>query len=294
MKSRNSINDHNVDADEKHSFPSSDRSISVVVVGRDLWFEARYLLAQVVSLQWDGNEKDIMWFPQRRGELFVWILESHKFTVSSTRWQSSSCRSAWKLTQKFSPINFTSAQVYQLDSQYAFTNAPTSLLIRLGDKSRLIVKQGFFGTRNYLNSFVVEGQNNTFELSKNSVDMESFALRNIGGQFPEIKFVSLNTVVLHEKSLDANRSLEIYLTVESVWNLLVKREVFGITSYNALFNDIGDLRMDDGVLKSDNYNLTRPKIIINQSSIKDLLPMRGPMLTELKITNSLIESISKF
>lgn len=140
---------------------------------------------------------------------------------------------------------------------------------------------------------MVQGQSKTFELSANTVDMESFALENIGGNFPEIIFVSLNNVVLHEKSLDAKRNLEINLSVESVWSLLVKSEVFGITSYNASFNDIGDLRLDDGVLKSNNFYLTRPKIIINQSSIKELLPLRGTKLTELKIANSQIELISK-
>lgn len=123
--------------------------------------------------------------------------------------------------------------------------------------------------------------------------MESFALENIGGNFPEITFVSLNAVVLHEKSLDARRNLEINLSVESVWSLLVKSEVFGVTSYNATFNDIGDLQLADGVLKSSNFHLTRPKIIINQASIKALLPLRGTKLTELKIANSQIELISK-
>lgn len=58
MKSRNSINDHNVDADEKNSFTASDCSISVVVVRRNLWqaaisvaSAAQHLLAAGVSLQ---------------------------------------------------------------------------------------------------------------------------------------------------------------------------------------------------------------------------------------------------
>lgn len=190
-------------------------------------------------------------------------------------------------------LSYRLPQDYKLDSQFTFPDFSIALTVRLGDKSRLVIKNGFFQANNKFNSFVVQGQSKTFELSANMVDMESFALENIGGNFPEIIFTSLNNVVLHEKSLDAKRNLEINLSVESVWSLLVKSEVFGITSYNASFNDIGDLRLDDGVLKSTNFHLTRPKIIINQSSIKELLPLRGTKLTELKIANSQIELISK-
>jgi hypothetical protein len=167
-------------------------------------------------------------------------------------------------------------------------------VINLGDKSKLTVKNGFFSNHNRVNSFVVQGANKKFELTSNSVTLERFALENVGGNFPEIHFANLNNVVLHEKALDANRNLEINFSVEGVWMLIAKRGVFGRTSYDASFVDIADLRLEEGVLKSDNFNLTSPKIIINQSSIKDLLPLRGKKLTELKITNSQIESISKF
>jgi hypothetical protein len=125
------------------------------------------------------------------------------------------------------------------------------------------------------------------------VTFEKYALENVGGILLELNFVNLNYVLLNEKSLDANRNYEIILSIERAWNVVAKREVFGRTSYNASFNDIAELRLEEGVLKTDNFQLTSPKIFISQSSIKELLPLKGKKLTELKITNSQIESISK-
>lgn len=155
------------------------------------------------------------------------------------------------------------------------------------------MKNGFFFSQNKVNSFVIQGTNKKFELTSNSVTIESFALENVGGSFPEINFSNLNFVELHENSLDAKRNLEINLSVEGVWSFIAKRQVFGKTSYNASFVDIAELKLEHGVLETNNHQLTRPKIIINQSSIKDLLPLRGKKLTELKIANSQIESISE-
>lgn len=126
-------------------------------------------------------------------------------------------------------------------------------------------------------------------MTKNHVTIWKHALNGIWGNFPEISFRNINSVILSEKSLDG--LLEINLIVENVWQFIANKEVFGTTSFNASFSEIAELILDDGVLQTTSFNLTKPKIYINRSWIRNFLPMRGKKLTELRIENSEIESV---
>lgn len=164
-----------------------------------------------------------------------------------------------------------------------------ALNITLGDKTSLAVQDGFFNSINRMNSVVIQGKSEDFKNKQNHVLMLKNSLRNIGGNFPEISFKNLKSVYLSEKSLDT--LLELNLIVEDVWHVVVEKKVFGSTTVNASFNDIADLQLNDGILSTDSYNLTKPKMFINRSWITTLYPMRGKKLTELRIENSGIDTI---
>jgi Leucine-rich repeat (LRR) protein len=164
-----------------------------------------------------------------------------------------------------------------------------ALNITLGDKTSLSMKDGFFSGKNRINSVVVQGKSEDFKNTQNHVVLLKNSLRDIWGNFPEISFKNLKSVQLAELSLST--LLELNLIVEDVWHVVVEKRVFGSTTVNASFNDIADLELREGILSTDSYNLTKPKIFINRSWITTLHPMRGKKLTELRIENSGIESI---
>lgn len=163
------------------------------------------------------------------------------------------------------------------------------LNVTLGDRSRLTIREGFFGTSNRINSVAVQGTRDDFKMSDNNVVLHRQALNGVGGNFPEISFRNLKTIVLSEGSLD--KMLEINLIVENIWQFTALRGVFGSTSFNATFHDIAELVLSDGVLATNSFNLTKPKIFINRSWIRNFHPMRGRKLTELRIENSEIETV---
>ena len=153
----------------------------------------------------------------------------------------------------------------------------------------MAIQDGFFNSINRMNSVVIQGKSEDFKNKQNHVLMLKNSLRNIGGNFPEISFKNLKSVYLSEQSLDT--LLELNLIVEDVWHVVVEKKVFGSTTVNASFNDIADLQLKDGILSTDSYNLTKPKMFINRSWITTLHPMRGKKLTELRIENSGIDTI---
>lgn len=161
--------------------------------------------------------------------------------------------------------------------------------ITLGDKSRLLIKNGFFRSSNRINSLAIQGSQENFKMTQSYVELWRNSLNGIWGNFPEISFRNLKNVLMSEKSLDG--LLEINLIVENVWQLTMDREVFGTTSFNASFSDVADLILNKGVLTTSSFNLTKPKIFINRSWIRNLHPMGGRKLTELRIENSDIETI---
>lgn len=128
-------------------------------------------------------------------------------------------------------------------------------------------------------------------MTQSHVVLQRSALSGVGGNFPEISFRNLKSIILSEKSLD--QMLEINLIVENIWQFIAMREVFGTTSFNATFNDIAELVLNEGFLHTNSYNLTKPKIFINRSWMKNFLPMRGRKLTELRIENSGIETVNE-
>lgn len=164
-----------------------------------------------------------------------------------------------------------------------------ALNITLGVKSRLVIKKGFFASNNRINSLNVQGSQEILKLSQAHVELWKNSLNGIWGNFPEISFKSLKNVVMFEKSLDG--LLEINLIVENIWQLEMHKEVFGTTSFNASFSDVADLSFAEGALTTTSLNLTKPKIFISRSWIRNLLPLRGKKLTELRIENSEIETI---
>lgn len=180
-------------------------------------------------------------------------------------------------------------QEYKLDEGLTLPPWGNALNITLGDQSSLTIKEGFFSSKNRINSVVIQGRSGDFKKTQSSVVLWKHALKDIWGNFPEISFKNLKNVVLTEQSLD--KLLELNLIVEDVWHVLVERKVFGSTSFNASFHDIADLQLNDGILSTDSFNLTKPKIFINRSWITTLHPMRGKKLTELRIENSGIETI---
>jgi len=163
------------------------------------------------------------------------------------------------------------------------------LNITLGEKTSLTMKPGFLQSRNRINSIVIQGSHVDYKTAENRAWLWSNALDGTAGQFPEVSFKNLKTVTLEAKSLDG--LVEMNLIVENVWQLTAKREVFGSTSFNASFTDVADLNLHEDVLATSNYNITKPKLFINRSYIRELPPIRGKILTELKIENSEIDVI---
>lgn len=184
---------------------------------------------------------------------------------------------------------FLFCQEYKLDEGLTLPSWGNALNITLGDKSSLSIKEGFFSSKNRINSIVIQGRSEDFKNERSSVVLWKNSLKDVWGNFPEISFKNLNKVVLSEQSLD--KLLELNLVVEDVWHVIVEKKVFGDTSFNASFNDIADLVLNDGFLSTDSYNLTKPKLFINRSWITTFYPMRGKKLTELRIENSGIETI---
>lgn len=164
-----------------------------------------------------------------------------------------------------------------------------ALNITLGERSRLIVKSGIFSSRNQLNALTIQGSQEDFKMTQSHVELWKHALRGIWGTFPEISFRNIKKVVLHERSVDD--LMEINFVAENIWQLIANKEVFGTTTFNASFSDIADLELRDGFLLTTSFNLTKPKIFINRSWIRNFHPMRGKKLTELRIENSEIENI---
>lgn len=165
----------------------------------------------------------------------------------------------------------------------------TAINITLGNKSQLAIKNGLFSGRNKINSMTITGLQDDFKMTQSHVTLGKDALKGIWGNLPEISFKNLKSVILAERSLDG--LLEINLIVENVWQFIANKEVFGTASFNASFSDIADLVLNDGVLLTTSFNLTKPKMFINRSWIRNFQPMRGKKLTELRIENSEIESI---
>lgn len=182
-------------------------------------------------------------------------------------------------------------QEYTLDDGLSLPHLGNALNITLGDKSRLAIKNGFFKTsrKNFVNSVAVQGWRDDFKMAQSHVVLWKHALEGVGGTFPEISFKNLKSVILSERSF--HDLGEINLIVENIWQLIANKEVFGSTTVNASFNDIADLVLNDGVLTTSNFNLTKPKIYINRSWIRNFYPMRGIKLTELRIENSEIETV---
>lgn len=161
--------------------------------------------------------------------------------------------------------------------------------ITLGEKAKLIVKSGIFKSDNRINALTIQGSREDFKMTENSVQLSKHSLVGIWGNLPEISFRNINQVILDERSLD--QLMEINLIVENVWRLIANKEVFGTTSFNASFSDIADLELTEGVLLTTSFNLTKPKIFINRSWIRNFHPLKGKKLTELRIENSEIQVI---
>lgn len=180
-------------------------------------------------------------------------------------------------------------QEYILDDGLTLPFLGNALNITLGDRSSLAIKSGFFAGNNRINSLSIQGLRDDFKMTQSHVVLWKHALNGVWGNLPEISFKNLKNVALSERSLDG--LLEINLIVENVWQLTAGKEVFGTTSFNASFSDIADLQLSDGVLLTTSFNLTKPKIFISRSWIRNFQPMRGKKLTELRIENSEIETI---
>lgn len=180
-------------------------------------------------------------------------------------------------------------QEYTLDDGLRLPFLGNALNITLGDRARLAIRSGFFSSNNRINSVTVQGLRDDFKMTQSHAVLHKHALEGVGGNFPEVIFKNLKSVVLSEYSLDNLN--EVNLVVENIWQLIAKKEVFGTTSFNASFHDIAELVLNDGVLTTSSFNLTKPKMFINRSWIRNLFPMRGKKLTELRIENSQIETI---
>lgn len=180
-------------------------------------------------------------------------------------------------------------QEYILDDGWTLPSLGNALNITLGGRTRLSIVNGFFGGTNRINSLSVQGALDDFKVSESHCVLRKQALEGIWGNLPEISFKNLKSVTLFEEALQG--PLEINLIAEGIWQLTAYKEVFGSTTFNASFNDIADLILSEGVLATKSFNLTKPKIFINRSWIRSLLPMRGKKLTELRIENSEIEKI---
>lgn len=182
-------------------------------------------------------------------------------------------------------------QEYKLDDRLTLPLRANGINISLGDNSKLELSGGFFSSRNNVNSLSIQGIKSDFKNSNNQVVLSRHSLVGIKGTLPEISFKNIKRVTLLEKSLDDVS--EIVLFVENIWKVTVEKEVFGSTSYNATFNDIADLNLKEGFLRTnvvENKNRVF-NLFINRCHIYELLPMYGVYLTELRIENSDIESI---
>jgi hypothetical protein len=180
-------------------------------------------------------------------------------------------------------------QEYVLDDGLTLPPSGNAINITLGGKTRLTIVKGFFKSANRINSLIVQGAHEDFKRFESHCLLKKQALEGIWGNLPEITFKNLKSVILYEESLQG--ALEINLIAEGIWQLIAHKEVFGSTTYNASFNDIADLILNEGVLATNSWNLTKPKIFINRSWIRSLQPMKGKKLTELRIENSEIEKI---
>lgn len=188
---------------------------------------------------------------------------------------------------------FLDLQKYILggDDGLTLPQKANSINITLGDNSKLELREGLFRGKNNINSVCIQGVKNDFRSSNNHVVLTRNSLVGIYGRLPEISFKNLKHVTLREKSLD--NAIEIVLFVESIWIVTVEKEVFGNTSYNATFNDIADLNLNEGFLRTSLTDCRMLSVFINRCHIKHLQPIRAKCLTELRIENSDVEIIGK-
>lgn len=135
----------------------------------------------------------------------------------------------------------------------------------------------------------IQGARNDFKSSNNRVVLTKKSLSGINGMLPEISFKNLKRVTLLEASLDNAR--EVILFVESVWRVTVEKEVFGSTLYNATFNDIADLNLNEGFLRTSLHMPGMLSVYISRCHITHLMPIGARSLTELRIENSDVEVI---
>lgn len=185
--------------------------------------------------------------------------------------------------------DFTDDKEYKLGDGLIFPLRANGINISLGDNTKLELNTGLFSSKNKINSLSIQGVKNDFKTSNNQVVLTQRSLAGISGVLPEISFKNIKRVTLREKSLD--EAFEIVLFVESVWKVIVEKEVFGSTAYNATFNDIAELNLTDGFLITSVQERKILSLFINRCHISTLSPMRGTTLTELRIENSDIELI---
>lgn len=151
------------------------------------------------------------------------------------------------------------------------------------------LREGLFGSRNNINALSIQGAKSDFKNSNNRVVLTKRSLVGIYGILPEITFKNLKRVSLHEASLD--KVHEIFLYVESVWRVTIEKEVFNSTLYNATFNDIADLNLYEGFLRSSVFSKGMLSVYINRCHITNLMPIGARELTEFRIENSDVEVI---
>lgn len=164
-----------------------------------------------------------------------------------------------------------------------------SINITLGDDSKLEFREGLFLGINRINSVSIQGIKSDFKNSNNHVVLQRNTFKGIRGSLPEISFKNLKRVTLHEKSLD--EAFEVVLFMESIWKVTVEKEVFGTSSYNATFNDIADLNLNEEFLRTTEHRKRARSVFINRCHISQFLSTRATILTELKIENSDVEII---
>jgi hypothetical protein len=175
------------------------------------------------------------------------------------------------------------------DDGLALPERANSINIALGDDSRLEFREGLFRGINRINSVSIQGVKSDFKTSNNVVVLQRNTFAGIRGGLPEISFKNLKRVTLQEKSLD--EAYELLLVMESIWKVTVEKEVFGTSSYNASFNDIADLNLNEEFLKTTAIGKQRLSVFINRCHIANFVSTRAAFLTELKIENSDVEVI---
>ncbi|KAG5683619.1 hypothetical protein PVAND_012892 [Polypedilum vanderplanki] len=187
--------------------------------------------------------------------------------------------------------DFTEDKEYILgdDDGLTLSQKANSINITLGDDSKLEFKEGLFNGINRINSVSIQGLKVDFKNSNNHVVLQKNTFRGIRGSLPEISFKNLKRVTLQEKSLD--EAFEIVLFMESIWKVTVEKEVFGTSSYNATFNDIADLNLNEEFLKTTEHRKRMLSVFINRCHITNFLSTRAAFLTELRIENSDVEII---